>query len=123
MNTDKEKSAVGAGTPATEEDINNSSKNSISDGQEKIKMQKGPFGSYYDHPICRFWRQYLDNNKKLYLTTIAELLGVDRRHITDWRDGVRLPSVLNLIKLADYCGVTLDELCKGKGGNLNGRHD
>ncbi len=37
MNTEKEKSAVGAATPATEEDISINPDSIISDGQKKIK--------------------------------------------------------------------------------------
>ena len=41
---------------------------------------------------------------------VAKDLNLSSSRISDWRNGHRLPSVENLIKLADYFGVSTDYL-------------
>jgi transcriptional regulator with XRE-family HTH domain len=44
---------------------------------------------------------------------LAEKIGTDQRSISAWEIGRNDPTVFNCIAIADYFGVTLDELCRG----------
>ena len=43
---------------------------------------------------------------------LADALGFWQTNITGWETGRNEPSLFSLILLADFFGVTLDELCK-----------
>lgn len=50
--------------------------------------------------------------KKLKQWELAERLDVERSVISKWENGGFLPSIENLIKLADVYNCTIDELVK-----------
>ena len=52
----------------------------------------------------------LRQEKKQTQTNMAELLGIKLRAYQDYESGTHYPEVPNLIKLADYFGVTTDYL-------------
>lgn len=52
----------------------------------------------------------LRTDKKIGQTTLAKAIGVSSGIISLWENGLREPSLSNLIALADYFGVTLDYL-------------
>ena len=43
---------------------------------------------------------------------LAELLGISRQAVTKWENKNANPDTENLIRLAEFFGVSLDELCK-----------
>ena len=42
---------------------------------------------------------------------LAEKIGTDQRNISAWEIGRNEPTIFNCIVVADYFGITLDELC------------
>ena len=42
---------------------------------------------------------------------LADAIGTSQRNVSHWENGINEPDVSSLIKLADYFGVSLDELC------------
>jgi transcriptional regulator with XRE-family HTH domain len=42
---------------------------------------------------------------------LAAEIGVSQRNISAWEIGRNEPTIFNCIVLADYFGITLDELC------------
>lgn len=42
---------------------------------------------------------------------LADKLGTNQRNISSWEIGRNEPTIFNCIVMADYFGITLDELC------------
>lgn len=53
----------------------------------------------------------------LNVHALAQLLGINHQNIYRWESGKYLPSIEMCIKLADYYGISLDELV-GRGIRL-----
>lgn len=47
-------------------------------------------------------------NRGLTITDVSKGAGVSRSTIYEWRSGVHVPNQKNLMKLAEYLGVTVD---------------
>lgn len=70
-----------------------------------------------------FWENFVRQCEKLEKspTTVVEELGFKRPAVTSWKNGA-LPQVKNRKKIADYFGISVDELMEtkkepaGKGG-------
>lgn len=70
-----------------------------------------------------FWANFVRQCEKLEKspTTVVEELGFKRPAVTSWKNGA-LPQVKNRKKIADYFGISVDELMgtkkepAGKGG-------
>lgn len=52
--------------------------------------------------------------RKMEWATLAELSGVTKTAMGNWRDGYNNPNITTLIRVADALGVSLDELCGRK---------
>ena len=52
----------------------------------------------------------LREEKKLSQTALAESVGTSQRNIGRWENGENEPTYSQLVKLADYFGVTIDYL-------------
>ncbi|MBR1954386.1 MAG: helix-turn-helix transcriptional regulator [Clostridia bacterium] len=52
----------------------------------------------------------LRENRQLSMAQLAIVIGVSDAAISNWENGVNEPKASYLIKLADYFGVTADEL-------------
>ena len=48
--------------------------------------------------------------KGLTQEALGALLGVNQSTIASWESGKKSPTLPNLVRMADYLGVTLDEL-------------
>ena len=44
---------------------------------------------------------------------VADATGIARSTFTDWKSGRSTPKVEKLMKIADFFGITLDELVRG----------
>lgn len=58
-----------------------------------------------------FWENFVTQCEKLEKspTTVVEKLGFKRPAVTSWKNGA-LPQVKNRKKIADYFGITVEEL-------------
>ena len=58
-----------------------------------------------------FWENFVTQCEKLEKspTTVVEELGFKRPAVTSWKNGA-LPQVKNRKKIADYFGITVEEL-------------
>ena len=58
-----------------------------------------------------FWENFVSQCEKLEKspTTVVEELGFKRPAVTSWKNGA-LPQVKNRKKIADYFGITVEEL-------------
>lgn len=54
----------------------------------------------------------LRKERGLSQETLAEALGVSRQAVTKWEDGSALPSTANLLALADFFGVPLEDFVR-----------
>ncbi len=54
--------------------------------------------------------KYLREEKELSRETLAKEIGVHRRAISFWEDGINEPKASYIIKLAQFFGVTTDYL-------------
>lgn len=54
--------------------------------------------------------RYLRKERKIGQVELAEKIGVSRGIISLWENGLREPTLSNLIAMADFFGVTLDYL-------------
>ena len=52
--------------------------------------------------------------KHITANELADALGVTPQAVSKWKHGKTGPSIDTLIMIADYCGVTLDELIARK---------
>ena len=61
-----------------------------------------------------FWEKFVDlcNEKNTTPTAVVNSLGIAVGSVTKWRNG-SAPRYTTLAKIADYFGVTVDELLKG----------
>ena len=50
---------------------------------------------------------------------LAEVIGVSRQAVTKWENKNANPDTENLIRLAEFFGVSLDELCKNVSKKIN----
>ncbi len=48
--------------------------------------------------------------KGLTQEQLAQLLGVTQGTIAHWESGARTPTLMNMVKIADVLGVSLDEV-------------
>ncbi len=55
----------------------------------------------------------LRKNKDLTQRQLGEILGVSNKTVSKWENGVTKPTVNTLYKLADYFGISVDELSDG----------
>jgi DNA-binding XRE family transcriptional regulator len=55
----------------------------------------------------------LRKQKGLAQWELAEKIGSSQNTISGWEVGRNDPTIFNCIVIADYFGVTLDELCRG----------
>ena len=55
----------------------------------------------------------LRKSKELRQDELAEKLGVSVTSIINWERNKFEPTIFNCVVMADFFGVTLDELCKG----------
>ena len=62
-----------------------------------------------------FWENFVRQCEKLEKspTTVVEELGFKRPAVTSWKNGA-LPQVKNRKKIADYFGISVDELMETK---------
>ncbi len=51
------------------------------------------------------------NLKKLSQTEAAEAIGVTQMTVSRWETGQTVPNALNLIKMSEAYGATIDQLC------------
>lgn len=73
---------------------------------------------YIDHPFCQNLRNLMYSANKvqgLNGRKIAKELGVSTTVLSAYRTGVCLPNAENLLKLADYFGVSTDYLLGREG--------
>lgn len=103
--TEKEKSAVRAGTPATEIIINTNE--SVPENDEKIKRAfKERFA-------------FLANNavviQRKSFTEMANEIGVSRDMFFNYKNHSCMPTAFALVKIADYFGVSTDYLLGREG--------
>ena len=42
---------------------------------------------------------------------LADATGISQQNISRWELGIHAPNIADCIKLADFYGITLDELC------------
>ena len=59
--------------------------------------------------IGTFLKQ-LRQEHQLTQENLAEIMCVTNRSVSRWENGVNLPDLPTLIQLADFYGITLDEL-------------
>ena len=59
--------------------------------------------------IGSFLKQ-LRQERQLTQENLAEIMCVTNRSVSRWENGVNLPDLPTLIQLADFYGITLDEL-------------
>ena len=55
----------------------------------------------------------LRKGKGLNQGQLAEKLGVSPSSITNWEKNKFEPTIFNCVVMADFFGVTMDELCRG----------
>jgi len=60
------------------------------------------------------WKQLEEqlDCKKLTARDLAKATGIDESLISKWRRGIQKPQIDNLIVLAEYLEVTVDELIR-----------
>lgn len=56
----------------------------------------------------------LRNMRGISQNDLAESMGVSRQSVSKWETGTSTPDLEKLVKLANYFGLSLDELVKGK---------
>lgn len=49
-------------------------------------------------------------SENLTQSKLAENSGISQQSISRWENGQRLPNIIDLVKLADYYKVSIDEL-------------
>ena len=66
----------------------------------------------------RIGRQIAENRRAKGLTQeqLAEAFGVSPQAVSKWENGASCPDILLLPKLADFFGITVDELLRGPRG-------
>lgn len=65
----------------------------------------------------------LRKGKSLTQEKLAEQLHTTRQSVSKWEQGNLEPNIQMLIRLADYFGVTLDELVLGENEMKNGKNE
>lgn len=56
--------------------------------------------------------KYLREQKGLRIFDIARFVDLGERTVATWEQGIRTPRIKTLVQLADFFGVTLDQLVK-----------
>ena len=56
--------------------------------------------------------------KGLSQEKVAEYMEVSRQAVTKWENNISRPSSENLIKLAEFFGVSMDELLRGESAEM-----
>jgi transcriptional regulator with XRE-family HTH domain len=56
----------------------------------------------------------LRTNKNLSQNDLGKIIGVSGQTILNWENGINEPSIVNLIKLADYFDISIDYLVDRK---------
>ena len=64
--------------------------------------------------ICGWFWNYLVEHPGVPVIRIAKEAGIDRNILYQIRDGTKAGSIETLIRIADYTGVSLDEICGRK---------
>ena len=54
----------------------------------------------------------LRDSKNLNDSAVSKATGIERSTFSDWKSGRSKPKLEKLIKIADFLGVTLDELAR-----------
>ncbi len=65
----------------------------------------------------------LRNAQGISQADLAEAMEVSRQSVSKWENGVSTPDLDKLVKLADYFGLTLDQMVKGKEPEASGQPD
>lgn len=76
---------------------------------------------YRDHPFCQRLRKLMLSAYRVQGLTfekMTEEIGIGRSSMSTYYSGLRLPGAENLIKLADYFGVSTDYLLGREGYEL-----
>lgn len=55
----------------------------------------------------------LRNDKGMKDSDVAKALNIPQSTFSEWKRGKAIPKVPKLIKIADFFGITLDELVRG----------
>lgn len=53
---------------------------------------------------------YQRENSKLSQHQLAKLTGISQVNLSRWESGNAIPSIVNCVKLADFYGISLDDL-------------
>jgi len=59
--------------------------------------------------ICQLLKEYR-TTKELSQRELSDGTGIPQTTISSWERGANVPNILDCIKLADFYGITLDEL-------------
>lgn len=54
--------------------------------------------------------KYQRENSKLSQHQLAKLTGISQVNLSRWESGTAIPSIVNCVKLADFYGISLDDL-------------
>ena len=65
---------------------------------------------------------YLRKDKKVSLEELAEAIGVSRQAVSKWESGETMPDLQNTIALAEFYGISVDDLISHKTENSNGKY-
>ncbi len=49
-------------------------------------------------------------NAKLSQSELARITDIKQQNISRWESGIHIPDIIDCIKLADFYGISLDEL-------------
>lgn len=49
-------------------------------------------------------------NAKLSQSELARITDIKQQNISRWESGIHIPNIIDCIKLADFYGISLDEL-------------
>ncbi len=63
--------------------------------------------------------QELRKNKYLSQEAFAEIMGVTRQSVSKWELDQSYPAIEKLVEIADFFGISLDELLREQGKSIN----
>ena len=79
---------------------------------------------YIDHPFCQNLRNLMysaNTVQKISSAEIADGVGINYGTLMEYRRGEWLPNIQNLLKLADYFGVSTDYLLGREDYEMEGK--
>ena len=59
--------------------------------------------------LCQLLKEYR-TTKKITQRELSTATGIPQTTISSWERGANVPNILDCIKLADFYGITIDEL-------------